>query len=209
MRNMKIIALLVIVGSLVVFCVPKPSIVEIADTGMPDDSGRHWRILWEGSLAEAVENNPAGGTGFLEIFWINHTATPATTFKQNSSTTLEAWCVANMPGLTPYANLDNFNVTISSSKLFDIVVRCSWNKTVAFDYSKSQFDVAAVRVNISVTGGGITIPITPCGSTVASYNNSGAAKLWTNTYWNNAGTGYYIAKNGVCTIAQIRLEALY
>jgi len=169
-----------------------------------------WHVIWEGSLAEAAEANPGtGASGFLEIFWINHTATPATAYLQNTSATLEAWCVANMPGLTPYASADNFNVQIASNKLFDIVVRCRWNKTVCFDYNKNMFIGVDVRVNISVSGGGITISGASSGTNVNSYNSSTANYLWTNTYWNSGGTGYYIQKGGTSTVAYISLQARY
>ena len=198
--------LLFIIGLVLVLCFPKPGLIQEINKTI---NNKQWHIIFEGNLAQAIENNPTGGTGFLEIFFINHTTTPSITFKQNSSSTLESWCVTNMPGLTPYANLDNFDVTISSSKLFDIVVRCSWNKTIAFDYNKNIFDMSSVRVNISTSGGGITISLSTSGINVASYNSSTAQKLWTNTYWNNGGTGYYIQKGGTCIISQIRLEGLY
>jgi len=169
-----------------------------------------WHIVFEGSLAEALEANPGTGkTGFLEIFWINHTTTPTVTYKQNISSILENWCVVNMPGLTPYASIDNFDVTISGSSSFDILARTRWNKTNAWDYNKAIFDVTAVRVNISTSGGGITIPLTTSGTNIASRNNTGENYLWVNTYWNNGGSGYYIQRNAVCVVTQIRLEALY
>lgn len=169
-----------------------------------------WHVVWEGTLAEASEANPgSGASGFLEIFWINHTATPATAYLQNTSATLEAWCVANMPGKTPYASADNFNVQIASNKLFDIVVRCRWNKTNAFDYSLSQFVGSDVRVNISASGGGITINGATSGVNVESLNNSAKDYLWTNTYWNNGGSGYYIQKGTTCTVTYISIQARY
>lgn len=169
-----------------------------------------WHVIWQGSLAEAAEANPGTGkSGFLEIFWINHTATPATAFLQNNSATLEAWCVANMPGKTPYASADSFNVQIASNVGFDIVVRCRWNKTNCWDYSKGMFIGTDIRVNISVSGGGITIAGTTSGTNVMSRNNTGENYLWTNTYWQNGGNAYYIQKGATSTVASISLQARY
>lgn len=175
------------------------------------DDGKHWQVIWEGSLAEAVEADPGSGAGgFLEIFFINHTATPNITYTQNTSTTLEAWCVANMPGKTPYASIDNFNLEVDHSTSFDIVVRVRFNKTHAWNGTAfSQNDTRCeMQVNSSNWADGEDITNATDGYIVPSYNDSGQGYIWINFVWNadDAG-GYQLAKNGVMTVARIYISA--
>jgi len=171
-----------------------------------------WRVIWKGSLAEAAEADPgAGASGFLEVFFINHTATPTTAYDENSSATLESWCVANMPGKTPYANADSFYVELQSEQSFDFVVRARFNKTHCWDVDK--FIGARTRVRITVTssdwadGENIADAI---GGRVESYNNTGADYIWENFYWNaDDNNGYQITDDGTITISEISIEAQF
>jgi hypothetical protein len=165
--------------------------------------------------ALASDNDPgAGSSGFLEIFFINHTATPTTAFDDNTSATLEAWCVANMVGHTPYATADQFRTEVSYGVTFDIVVKCRWNRANAYDGAK--FIASNTRVNITLTGFGTAGMVNITGTQVITYNNTGATYLYTNTFWQDVdggtGTGFTVLKGTPYTsnkIVMINIWAKY
>jgi hypothetical protein len=169
-----------------------------------------WHIVWEGSLAEAAEGNPgAGASGFLEIFFINHSAAPATAYDDNTSGTYETWANANLgSGVgNAWANADAFNLQIKHSVAMDVVVRARWNRTNAFN--GTMFRGADCRINITASGGGITISGATSGTNVVSKNTSTNDFIWINVYWNNAAAGYVLSKGGTCTISMISIQAKY
>lgn len=173
-----------------------------------------WQVVWEGSLAEAVEADPgAGASGFLEIFFLNHTATPTTAYDDNVSSHFETWCNASLDvdgagaGYYAYANADEFNLQLKHSVLMDVVVRVRYNKTHA--WNGTAFVGADCRVNITASGGGITILASASGTNVISYNNSGGTYIYINVVFNNGGAGYTLAKGGTCTISQVSIQAKY
>lgn len=169
-----------------------------------------WQVLWEGSLAEASEGNPGtGASGFLEIFFVNHSGSPATAYDTNTSSLMETWANANMgTGVgNAWANADSFNLQLKHSTTFDVVVRVRYNHTHAWDGVK--FVDADTRVNITASGGGVTISGTVSGTNVVSYNNTGMAYIWINVYWTNGGAGYQLTKGGTCTVSSISIQAKY
>jgi len=154
----------------------------------------------------------AGVSGFLEIYVINHTTVGANSiFAENTSATLEGWCVTNMPGHTPYASTDSFSVDIASEQQFDILVRGQFNRTHCWDGTKFRDD--RVRINITFT----------CtewidgenaadenGSIVVVGNNTNWDCLYVNAFWNAADhEGYQIADDATLTISEISLEAKF
>jgi len=162
-----------------------------------------WHVIFEGNLAEAAEADPgAGASGILEIFIINHSATPGTTYTQNSSSTLEGWCTAAGLG---YCNADDSNVDIAHSTAFDIVVRVRGNDTHC--WRTDHWYPADLKVEITCAGLSIGADTDLTG--VVSYNNSGADYLWMNFYIDNSGSGYTISKGSTVEITSIKFSAYY
>lgn len=181
----------------------------ISNVKIKQDDGT-WHVVWEGSLAQAVEADPgAGASGFLEIFFVNHTATPATAYAINTSSNFETWANANLgTGVgNAWANADDFNLQLKHSTAFDVVVRVRYNKTHA--WNGTAFLAGDTRVNITASGGGVTISGATSGTNVESYNNTGMDYIWINVYWNNTVDGYQLSKGGTCAISQISIQAKY
>ena len=165
-----------------------------------------FNIVWIGNLASAEGDPGAGASGFLEIFYINHSATPATAYDENSSATLEGWCA----GGYGYATLDDFNLNIDYTLTFDIVVRVRWNKTHA--WNATAFIDADCRVKITHEGLNGNPIANVTGTLVVTHNVSTDDYIWANIYWNNAGAGYTIAKNAIWSdneCNQICIEARF
>ena len=191
---------LIVLSLFVMYSIPHPYIEPGNDEGT-------WHIVWKGSLAEAAENDPgAGASGFLEIFFPNHTATPQTAYDENTSATIETWCVTNMPGKTPYASADNFNVKIAHSITFDILVKVRYNKTEG-PWNSTAWDNASWRVNITLAGHIVISDVT--GTGVELTNDSTDDFYWGSTYWTNSGSGYTLPADGTATITEISIEAKY
>jgi hypothetical protein len=174
-----------------------------------------WHILWEGSLAEATEANPgAGASGFLEIFFCNHSADPANAYNDNVSSNFETWCNTSLDAdgaagtvNHAYAAADNFNLTVKSLTVMDVVCRARWNRTHAYDGTKFIGDNC--RINITMAGGGITILGTTSGTNVISENQTDETYIWINVYWNNAHAGYQLNPNSISLVSQISIQAKY
>jgi hypothetical protein len=169
-----------------------------------------WQVIWEGSLAEASEATPpAGETAFLEIFFVNHSATPATAYDDNTSSVYETWANANLGTGTgnAWANADDFNLQLKHSVAFDVVVRVRYNKTHA--WNGTAFIDGDTRVNVTASGGGVTISGATAGTNVVTYNNTGQDFIWIDVYWTNGGAGYQLNKGGTCVISQISIQAKY
>jgi hypothetical protein len=166
---------------LIIMTVPKPV--------LEDD----WKIVWIGNLASAEGDPGAGGSGFLEIFYINHTATPGTAYDENDSSVLEGWCTAGYG----YATADEFKLEIDYTKTFDILGRFRWNKTHA--WNGTAFIGADCRVKITHTGLNGNPIANVTGTLVITRNVSTEDYIWGNVYWNNGGAGYTIAKNSPYT----------
>lgn len=166
-----------------------------------------WQVIWKGSLAEAVEASPgAGVTGFLEFFFINHSANPATDYVLNDSSTFETWCTAND---LFFANADEFHGEIASEVSGDFLVRVQFNKTHCWDVDK--FIGARTRVKITVTSSdwadGENIADAE-GTRYESYNNTGVECIYENFVWDaDDNNGYQLADDGTITISEISIEA--
>jgi len=178
-----------------------------------EEHTRTWHVIWQGSLAEAAENSPvAGATGWLQIFFVNHTATPDTAYDENTSSTIEGWCTANMAGKTPYGTADEFRVELDNLVSFDIVVRARWNATHAKNATIFDDSRCRIRMNFTCTSwadGEDKAALTE-GNLTVSYNNSGAAYIWCNVYWNaDDYGGYQLNPDAVLTIPMISIEAEY
>lgn len=168
-----------------------------------ENDNERWAVVWKGNLVTAAEGDPgAGASGFLEIFFINHSAAPADAYDENASATLESWCTTGYG----YANADAFNLEISNAVTLDIVVRVRYNKTHAWETDK--FIGADCRVNITTSGGDIDIS-DATGTNVESRNDTVEEFIYINVYWNNGGAGYQLAPDGTCTISEISIEAKY
>jgi len=178
------------------------------------ESDPSWHILWEGSLAEATEANPgAGASGFLEIFFVNHSNTGTTTYDENTSSVFEGWCNTSLDadgaaGTTnhAYANADEFNLELKHSTALDIVVRARWNKTHA--WNGTMFHGHDCRINLTTSGGGIVIN-GATGTNCISNNETDHTYIWINVYWNNSNSGYQLNKGQTCTISQVSIQAYY
>ena len=128
MENMKKIGF----GAGILTCIVSLMVI-IGSTGYTPQSEQRWQTVQILS-ALGAENNPgSGASGFLEIFFINHSTAPENAYLQNTSATLESWCVANMAGKTPYGSADEFHVELASEVSFDIVVRVRFNRTHAYE----------------------------------------------------------------------------
>ena len=190
-----IFGIMIVVFMLVTRMIPTPVL---------EHDDKSWHIVWRGSLAQAAEGTPTGG-GFLEFFMLNHSATPATAYDDNVSGNFETWATANSGG---YVNADAFNMHIAHSTAFDLVCRVRFNKTHCWNAGGGYFDGSRTRVNVTTSGGGITIADST-GTNVESANNSGYTYIWINVYWNNAGAGYQLNAGGNCTVAEFSIEAEY
>lgn len=167
-----------------------------------------WHIVWEGSLAEAAEGDPGSGvSGFLEIFFVNHTDTESI-YARNDSSTFETWANAALAagGGNAWANDDLFNLQLKHSTSFNIVVRCRFNRTVAFN--GTMFRDADCRVNLTAAGGGITISDVT-GTNEVSQNVTTNEYIWINVVWDNSNAGYSLGKGQTCDITEISIEAKY
>lgn len=193
--SLAVVAIVVFAAWTIMFHIPKP-VIEPTDEGT-------WHVIWRGSLADAAENDPgAGASGFLEIFYVNHTASPATAYDENTSTTIEGWCTAANLG---YATADEYNIEISHSVTFDIVVRVRFNKTHC--WNGTDFIGSRTRVNFTASGD-LTIA-DETGTNVETDNSSAKSYIWINVYWDNSGSGYSINADETFDNDEISIEAKY
>jgi len=170
---------------------------------LEQDENKSWHIIWEGTLAEAAEADPgSGNSGILEVFIINHTATPDTAYAENTSATLEGWCTANNLG---YASADDSNIDIAHSTSFDIVVRVRGNQTHC--YRTDKFFHTDLRVRI--TSSDLSIGADTEATCVVTHNDSSDDFIHCNFYEDNSGSGFTISKDSTNEIDNIKFEAYY
>lgn len=171
-----------------------------------DPDNERWSIVWDGNLAEAIGNeaDPAAGP-FLEIFFVNHSAGNDYA-SQNDSAIIQTWCNSTWGGKTGYASADNFDLTISSGVLFDIVVRVGYDKTTG-PWNGANWVATNARVNITCSG---DLSISDeTGTLTATYNATGCDYLYCNIYWDNSGSGYSINDDETFDVDEISIEAKY
>lgn len=208
-----LVAVIFVVGMM-----PHPKII-VEETGNNDESlietitevitgNRSWHVIWEGSLTDlvmAAEADPGvGASGILSVYIINHTATPDTTYTQNASGTLEAWCAAAGLG---YANADDTNVEIDHSTDFDILTRVRGNKTHC--WNGTAFIDAYLRVRISSADLNLAADTVATG--VPTDNDSGKSFIWVNFYIDEdqGASNLNIARDETAEITNIKFEAYY
>ena len=175
-------------------------------------------IEWDHSaIVLGVENSTIGAaaSGFLEIYFVNHSTTPYTAYggsTHNSTDTLTDWANASLDpdgtGTTyhAYANYSGFSLTLKWGTAFDIVVRYRGNETNAAN--ATMFKNSSCRVKINASGGGVTlseVTLTNC----ETCNSSDDTFIWFNAYADNSGSGYTLNKGGTCTITNIKIEFNY
>lgn len=202
--KLAIISFVFIVASLLVLtqAFPLPRLVT-------DERGFS-QIVWDGAVVCATENTTIGATtsGFLEIFFVNYTATGATAYDTNTSSLFETWANASLDpdgaGTTykAYSNIGGFSLTLKWGTQFNIVVRYRGNATNA--KNATIFNAANCRVKINATGGGVTLSEVTLTNAI-SYNQTGGTFIWLNAY---AGP-YTLNKGGTCTITNIKIEFNY
>jgi len=175
-----------------------------------NEGGLKWRVIWSGNIAQAEYNPGSGASGFLEIFAINHTTTPQTTYNRNDSSVLEGWCNAHGLG---YADTDDFNVQIASEVAFDFVVRARFNRTHAWDGEKFVGSRCRVRLWVNSTdwldGENISYSM-PAEGYCETRNDTSEQFIWINYYWNaNDDQGYQLRDDGTITVDKIIIEAKF
>ena len=172
-----------------------------------------WHVVWSGPLTALAEGVLTGdASGILEVFFINNTATPNSSYSINVSNTLQDWCNASHLG---YASADNFYTELAHSVNFDIVVRLKCNQTISANSTGiyAVFNSGRVRCNI-------TMVLNPTSLTplikVETYNATGSAFMyvncwinWTTAAYTPAATGFQIAPDSSNAINEIRFEAYY
>lgn len=172
----------------------------------PETGVKTLHLVWGSNLAEAVENTPDDGeSGFMAIFFHPHDDSPSQTYLNNDSSLLEANCTNGTYG---FANADNFNLQISNSVTWDIVVRVRWNVTHAREGAYWNYNDTQVSLNAS--GGGCSIAGAYVkGTQINTKYETNGDYLWQNYYWNNNGTGFQLDSSGTCTFDDIKLEARF
>jgi hypothetical protein len=169
-------------------------------------------IAWVGPVS-ATENSTIGATasGFLEIFFLNVSATPTTTYgtAHNTSSLFETWANASLdpdgsgPTYYAYAKYGGFSLTLKWGTAIQMVVRYRGNVTNA--KNATIFNAANCRVKVNATGGGCTTLTSQVLTNVVSYNQTGGTFIWINAYY-NIGT---LNKGGTYTITNIKIEFNY
>lgn len=174
------------------------------------------QIRWAGTIIASANESSYSGTasGILEVYIVNHSATPKTAYDTNLSADLRTWANASLDadgtGTTYYAYAHvsgnaslSTTLTVKWGTTFDVVVR--WRGCRTHCYDGSKFIMGDCRVKINATGGGVTMSEVT-GYNVNSSNATDHTFLWGNTYFDNSGSGYSLSKGGTCTITNIKLE---
>lgn len=157
------------------------------------DEEDNWQLRVSNAMAEYALAE--GESGWLEIFLMPHDATPATTYAENNSATLEASALA-------YFDTDGWSTnTFPTEVSFDIVIRVRYNKTHLWKTDK--FIDSRGRVNLTVTANtgpadwAVGSDFSNAAMTmVVTRNNTGENYIWMNCYLNNGGSGYQLADDG-------------
>lgn len=151
-----------------------------------DDDG-DLKLEMQTALAEYA-GLAAEDSGFLEIIIYPTDGSPAVTYAENNTATLEAGALA-------YFDTDGWTGSIDSNTPFDIIVRVRGN---ASDMKNAtMFKDSRCRVTLNVTGDWwVGSDISEYGTCVVTQNSSSDDFIWMNFYWNNGGSGYSIDDDG-------------
>lgn len=164
-----------------------------------------WRevIVWsyEDGLSFLGAEADQANSGYLGIYFVNHSATPDTAYTRNASTTIENYSTDNSFN---YAHIDNFDLSFSTSDAFDIVVRCKFVRSNG-PWNGAEWRDTWVRVNITLSGGVVISDVT--GTWCETYNSSGAESYFGNVYWDNSGSGYTLSAGDSSSIVEVSIEA--
>ena len=171
------------------------------------DDGKSWHIIWEGSLAEAAENQTIGETagGILEVFITNHNAAANSTYTENTSATIEGWCTTNMPGKTPFTGENSVGIELDHTTTWDFLVRVRGNETQC----KRGAIWHGPDLRVRWTSADLSVSADTEMWRVESDNTSAKDFLWCNFYHNNTGSGFSISKDQTAEVTSIKLEAYY
>ena len=164
-----------------------------------ESDGRSWHVIWEGSLADALEEaSIAGdGSGILCVYFVNTSDADGRTM--NTSYTIQGWC--NSSGLG-YTNADDQQIDLKSATNFEIWVRIRANATIA-KRGASWFD-SDIRVRI--TSADMSIGADTACTNYVSSNNSTYNFLYVNCVLVGP---YTISKGATLQITAIKFEAYY
>lgn len=163
----------------------------------------HKVASWDPSLVPLGAEASQANSGFLGIYFCNHTAAPATAYKYNNSGLFENWSNDNGFG---YAHIDSFDLTFTSTNAFDIVVRCKFVKATG-PWNGTGWRSTWVRVNITLSSGVVISDVT--GTWIESFNSSSKESYFGNVYWDNSGSGYTLAAGDLSNIVEVSIEAKY
>jgi hypothetical protein len=208
--HLAIISFVFIVASLMVLtqAIPPPKLVTDEETGFS-------YIGWgDNVIVTATEAVPtAGSSSVLEIFFVNHTATPTTAYDTNTSASFETWANASLDPDAAGATYKAYTVDVLDGTFTtltvkwgvdtDMVVRYRGNVTNA--KNGTIFNAANCRIKVNASGGGMTTLSSQVLSQVISKNTSTNTYIWINAYY-NIGT---LNKGGTYTITNIKLEFNY
>jgi hypothetical protein len=149
------------------------------------------------NVAMAEGDPGAGASGVLEIYVYPHQADPGTAYQANLST------------VSAYGYSDNLNASAGSNipydTAFDIVVKCRFNTTHAYNTTASKWMDSWVRANITCAN--LEISSLSAMTWMQITNNS--EYMWGNFYINNGGTGYMISRGESVNITLFSIQAYY
>jgi hypothetical protein len=181
------------------------------------NNGLQWHQIGMVTFTSADENFTigAGASGIMEFYVINHSGVGSVFYTVNNTGVFEDACNATWGTLTTkgYTNQSSWwNIEIKPGIALDFLVRCRINKTNCANTTDSYgvYNLGRVRCNMTTSGGlasGAIADVTM--DKAESGNNTAYPYLYVNFYLNNTNAGYQLNANGVCTVTEIHLEAMY
>jgi len=173
-----------------------------------DEDTKSWHIVWEGNIAQAVENVTTSAlqntSGILSVYFHPH-LTDTGGYFENSSSNLETNCTTAGLG---YANEDGVEVDLAHSTTFDIVVRVRGNATNC-KVGGVWFDTN-LRVTVDGTNlGGSNETLTVGAEGKWTDNTSSFAHLHMNFFYTNSGSGFTISQDQTVELPWIKFEAYF
>lgn len=149
---------------------------------------------WQ-TIATAEGNPGAGASGVLQIYIYPHQAAPATAYQ------------ANLSNASAYGHTDNLNTSAGTDvpydTAFDIVVKCRFNTTHAYNTTGTKWMDSWVRGNITCANLGITAY---SAMTWVQITNT-SEYMWGNFYINNGGAGYEISRGQSINVTLFRIQS--